>query len=104
MVEHGLLLMGQVLQLNVARQAQKIGVRKVPKKSSNSLKTWFSQNNGKGWVDCKTGKPCGRKSRTKTKRGYPACRPTMAQCKSKASKIATKKKTSKKRISWKGKK
>jgi hypothetical protein len=76
----------------------------VPKKSSNSLKTWFSQNNGKGWVDCKTGKPCGRKSRTKTKRGYPACRPTMAQCKSKASKTAAKKKTSKKRISWKGKK
>ena len=23
-------------------------------KKSNSLKTWFSQNNGKGWVDCKT--------------------------------------------------
>ncbi len=58
-----------------------MGVRKVPKKSSNSLKTWFSQNNGKGWVDCKTGKPCGRKSRTKTKRGYPACRPTMANAK-----------------------
>ena len=76
----------------------------MPKKSSNSLKTWFSQNNGKGWVDCKTGKPCGRKSRTKTKRGYPACRPNMAQCKSKASKTAAKKKTSKKRISWKGKK
>ncbi len=71
----------------------------MPNTSSNSLKTWFSQNDGKGWVDCKTGKPCGRKSRTKTKRGYPACRPTMSQCKSKAGKIATKNKTSAKSIS-----
>jgi len=38
----------------------------VPRKKSsgNSLKDWFGQNKGKGWVDCKTGKPCGRKSRT----------------------------------------
>ena len=27
-----------------------------------SLNKWFSRNNGKGWIDCKTGKPCGRKS------------------------------------------
>ena len=75
-----------------------MAVRKT--KKGASLKRWFKEK----WVDVRTGKPCGRKSRTKTKRGYPACRPTMAQCKSKASKTAAKKKTSKKRISWKGKK
>ena len=84
------------------------GVRKVPRKrkssTSGGLRAWFGQNKGKGWVDCKTGKPCGRKSRTKTKRGYPACRPTMAQCKSKSAKSAAKKKTSAKRVNWKGKK
>jgi len=63
--------------------------------AENSLRTWFSQNKGKGWVDCKTGKPCGRQEGEKRK-GYPACRPTMAQCTS-----AAKKKTSSKRISWK---
>ena len=40
-------------------------------------------------------KPCGRRKGEK-RRGYPACRPTMAQCTS-----AMKKKTSSKRISWK---
>ena len=49
----------------------------------------------KGWVDCKTGKPCGRQKGEKRK-GYPACRPTMAQCTS-----AAKKKKSSKRIKWK---
>ena len=63
--------------------------------ASDSLKKWFSRNRGKGWVDCKTGKPCGRQEGEKRK-GYPACRPTMAQCTS-----AAKKKTSSKRISWK---
>ena len=43
------------------------------------LHKWFSKNQGKGWVDCKTGKPCGRQKGEKRK-GYPACRPTMAQC------------------------
>jgi len=61
-----------------------------------TLKDWFSKNDGKGWVDCKTGKPCGRKSKTDTKRPYPACRPTKAQCTS-----AAKKKTGPKAISWK---
>ena len=27
----------------------------------SGLREWFSKNNGKGWIDCKTGKPCGRK-------------------------------------------
>lgn len=62
----------------------------------SGLREWFSKNNGKGWIDCKTGKPCGRKSRTKSKRPYPACRPTKAECNS-----AAKKKTSSKRVSWK---
>ena len=61
-----------------------------------TLRDWFSKNDGKGWVDCKTGKPCGRKSKTDTKRPYPACRPTKAQCTSAASK-----KTGPKAISWK---
>ena len=74
------------------------GKKKVAGRSSNSLKTWFSKNGGKGWIDCKTGKPCGRKKGEK-RRGYPACRPTKAQCTS-----AMKKKTSSKRISWKKKK
>jgi hypothetical protein len=69
--------------------------------AEEGLKKWFSRNQGKGWIDCKTGKPCGRKSRTKSKRGYPACRPTMAECKKKGAKAAIKKKTSKKRVNWK---
>ena len=40
----------------------------------NSLREWFAQNDGKGWVDCKTGKPCGRKKGEKLK-GYPKCVP-----------------------------
>lgn len=64
-------------------------------KTKNSLRTWFSQNKGTGWVNCKTGGPCGRKDRSKG--AYPACRPTMAQCK----KGPMKRKTSKKRVSWK---
>ena len=30
--------------------------------AKESLHKWFSRNKGKGWIDCKTGKPCGRKS------------------------------------------
>ena len=94
------MLTGQELWLNVEKLAQRTGAKKV---AENSLKTWFSKNGGKGWVDCKTGKPCGRKSRTKSKRGYPACRPTMAECKSKSAKTAAKKKTSSKKVNWKPK-
>jgi len=63
--------------------------------AEEGLKKWFSRNKGKGWVDCKTGKPCGRQKGEKRK-GYPACRPTMAQCTD-----AAKKKKGPKRISWK---
>ena len=65
---------------------------------SDGLKEWFSQNGGTGWIDCKTGKPCGRKKGEKRK-SYPACRPTKAKCNS-----AAKKKKSYTRISWKKKK
>lgn len=64
----------------------------------SDLRKWFAQNGGKGWIDCKTGKPCGRQKGEK-RRSYPACRPTKGACNSAASK-----KTSSKRISWKGKK
>ena len=67
--------------------------------AGESLHKWFKRNKGKGWIDCKTGKPCGRKSAKNSKRPYPACRPTKAQYTS-----AAKKKTSSKRISWKKKK
>lgn len=62
--------------------------------AKEGLRKWFSRNKGKGWVDCKTGKPCGRQKGEKRK-GYPACRPTMAQCTS-----AAKKKKGPARISW----
>ena len=35
------------------------------------LKKWFKED----WRDIKTGKKCGRKSASSSKRGYPACRP-----------------------------
>jgi len=67
------------------------------KEKKQGLHGWFSRNNGKGWVDCKTGGPCGRKSaKGGSKRSYPACRPTKSQCTS-----AAKKKKGPARISWK---
>lgn len=59
------------------------------------LRGWFNRNRGKGWIDCKTGKPCGRQKGEKRK-GYPACRPTKAMCSSRK-----RYKKSSKRISWK---
>ena len=67
------------------------------------LKAWFDRNNGKGWIDCKTGKACGRSDGEK-RRSYPACRPTKAQCDNKGASGAMKKKKSSKRVSWKKKK
>ena len=79
-----------------------MAARKKSSGSSDSLNKWFKRNKGKGWVNCKTGGPCGRKSK-KSGGSYPACRPTMAQCKTKKGKAATKKKTSSKRVNWKKK-
>ena len=63
--------------------------------AKENLRDWFNKNDGKGWVDCKTGKTCGRKKGEKRK-SYPACRPTMSECTS-----AAKKKKGPKAISWK---
>lgn len=58
------------------------------------LHGWFKRKGG-AWVDCKTGKPCGRQKGEK-RRSYPACRPTKAMCNSRK-----RYKKSSKRISWK---
>jgi hypothetical protein len=50
-----------------------------------NLDNWFASHvdrkgkKFKGWINCKTGGPCGRKDTSKG--SYPACRPTKAQCK-----------------------
>lgn len=62
-----------------------------------SLHDWFGHRQG-GWVNCRTGGPCGRAKAGRGAKGkYPACRPTMSQCKA----GAVKRKKSGKRISWK---
>ncbi len=68
------------------------------KEKEQGLHGWFSRNNGKGWVNCKTGGPCGREDSSKG--SYPACRPTLSACK-KFKKPSGK--TSKERYSWKRK-
>jgi hypothetical protein len=77
--------------------------------ASDSLHQWFKRGGkdpktGKkfsGWINCKTGGPCGRKSK-KSGGSYPACRPTKAACKKIKSKMYKKK--SSKRVNWKKKK
>jgi hypothetical protein len=69
--------------------------------SEGGLAEWFGKNDGKGWVDCKTGKACGRKSAKDSDRPYPACRPTMSDCKKQKPKT---KKDSSKRVEWEKKK
>ena len=59
------------------------------------LRGWFKRNNGKGWINCKTGGPCGRSDSSKGE--YPACRPTASMCNRSASK-----KKGPARISWTG--
>lgn len=76
--------------------AKNWGLNKNPRmtlEKKYGLRGWFMRGKGKGWIDCKTGKTCGRK--TGERRGYPACRPTMAMCNS-----AMKKKKGAKKISW----
>ena len=69
------------------------------KEKKQGLHGWFSRNQGKGWINCRTGGPCGRSSADKKGGKYPACRPTKAQCKS-AGKGPLRKKKSSKPISW----
>ena len=70
------------------------------REEDEGLHGWFARNKGKGWVNCRTGGPCGRESADKGGK-YPACRPTMAQCKS-AGKGPLRRKKSSKQISWTG--
>jgi hypothetical protein len=72
------------------------------KEKDQGLHGWFARNKGKGWINCRTGGPCGRDSADSGGK-YPACRPTKAQCKS-AGKGPLRKKTSSKPISWTKKK
>jgi len=68
-----------------------------------NLRDWFAPHVDKegkkfsGWINCKTGGPCGRDDTSKG--SYPACRPTKAQCKSIKGKMYKKK--SSKRVKWK---
>ena len=74
--------------------------------ASDSLHQWFKRGGTdpktgkkfKGWINCKTGGPCGRKSK-KSGGSYPACRPTKAACKKIKGKMYKKK--SSKRVNWK---
>ena len=72
------------------------------KEKEQGLHGWFARNKGKGWVNCRTGGPCGRDNADSGGK-YPACRPTKAQCKS-AGKGPLRKKKSSKPISWTKKK
>jgi hypothetical protein len=68
------------------------------REEKEGLHGWFARNRGKGWVNCRTGGPCGRESADSGGK-YPACRPTLAQCKS-AGRGPLRKKRSSKPISW----
>jgi hypothetical protein len=72
------------------------------REKKQGLHGWFARNKGKGWINCRTGGPCGR-SDADSGGKYPACRPTKAQCKS-AGKGPLRKKKSSKPISWTKKK
>ena len=63
--------------------------------AEETLRDWYNKNDGKGWIDCNTKGPCGRKKGEKRKK-YPACRPTLAQCNNNKNK-----KKGPKAISWK---
>lgn len=68
-----------------------------------NLRDWFApqvDKKGKkfrGWVNCKTGGPCGRNDTSKG--SYPACRATKAECNKIKGRMYKKK--SSKRVSWK---
>jgi len=68
------------------------------REKEQGLHGWFARNRGKGWVNCRTGGPCGRES-ADSGGEYPACRPTHAQCKS-AGKGPLRKKKGEEEVSW----
>ena len=65
-------------------------------KPKGGLTKWFKED----WVDVKTGKECGRKSASKSKRPYPSCRPKAVAAKMTAAekKSSAKRKTGPKAI------
>ena len=65
-------------------------------KTKGGLTKWFKED----WVDVKTGKECGRKSASKSKRPYPSCRPKAVAAKMTAAekKSSAKRKTGPKAI------
>jgi hypothetical protein len=71
-----------------------------------NLRDWFAPHvdkkgrKFKGWINCKTGGPCGRNDTSKG--SYPACRATKAECDKIKGKMYKKK--SSKRVSWEKKK
>ena len=88
-----------------AKNYNKGGKKRGKKKRSgrsDGLRKWFSRNKRKGWVNCKTGDPCGRKSKN-SGGPYPACSLTMARCKTAKGKAATRKKSPARRVNWKKK-
>ena len=90
-------------QVEIIEEAKKKDYKpNFSKEKEQGLHGWFARNDGKGWVNCRTGGPCGRDSADKGGK-YPACRPTKAQCKS-AGKGPLRKKKSSKAISWTKKK
>ncbi len=95
-------LMQQSSHRNVTEAKKKDYKPNFSKEKEQGLHGWFARNDGKGWVNCRTGGPCGRDSTDKGGK-YPACRPTKAQCKS-AGKGPLRKKKSSSPISWTKKK
>jgi hypothetical protein len=97
------LLLEEVEETNIIDEAKKKDYKpNFSKEKEQGLHGWFARNKGKGWINCRTGGPCGRDSADSGGK-YPACRPTKAQCKS-AGKGPLRKKKSSKPISWTKKK
>jgi len=97
------LLLEEIEQIEIIEEAKKKAYKpNFSKEKEQGLHGWFARNKGKGWVNCRTGGPCGRDSADSGGK-YPACRPTKAQCKS-AGKGPLRKKKSSKPISWTKKK
>ena len=72
--------------------------RQQTKSAKKAKKGGLGKWHGEKWVDVKTGKPCGRKSASKSKRPYPACRPEAVA--GKITKKEAAKKTSAKKVKW----
>ena len=89
-------------EVEIIEEAKKDYKPNFSKEKEQGLHGWFARNKGKGWINCRTGGPCGRDSADSGGK-YPACRPTKAQCKS-AGKGPLSKKKSSSAISWTKKK